>query len=141
MRKGVLTVTAAVVILSLVAASQLPLEKPLSSLQRPDPSFPQIGVMPVKQGSNDQSPAFDPNGGVKQTLGDALTIGRKAGLWWEYARDVATVVSQPLRFFYEALSFGEGQKSLGKRSSVDNSAGTDRLGHQETAKKAVSCPG
>lgn len=65
-----------------VGAKQLPLGggKP----ERNDPSFPQQGVMEgpghkvgdTAQGAN---------------LADTLTLDRKGGLWWDYARDISAV--------------------------------------------------
>jgi hypothetical protein len=63
------------------SAKQVPLGQPMK-----DPSFPQAGVMD-SPGTN--TAVGDTAHGAN--LADTLTLERKAGLWWEYARDVSSV--------------------------------------------------
>jgi hypothetical protein len=64
-----------------------------------DPSFPQPGSGGIGIGGGVESGA---GGTVKvMSLADALTLERKAGVWYDYARDVANIV-RPL-FFYSNL--------------------------------------
>ena len=68
-------------------ASQLPF------MPKEDPSFPPPGLM-------DPPPHMGNIGGeVKgMSLVDVLTVERRASLWWDYARDISSVVSPPMRF-------------------------------------------
>lgn len=61
--------------------------------QRPDPSFPQpdSGLVTDELGFG-----LGKNNGM-MTLADALTLERRAGVWWDYARDISSVVSGGLR--------------------------------------------
>ena len=68
------------------SASQLPLGQPHSGTGMKDPSFPQSGVMDLA-GAN----TVVGDAGRVANLADTLTLDRKAGLWWEYARDVSSV--------------------------------------------------
>lgn len=71
-----LTASAALLAPAGVQSKQLPLQPPKS-----DPSFPQMNLGP--QTSH----------GAGANLADCLTIDRKASLFFEYAREVAAVVS------------------------------------------------
>jgi hypothetical protein len=83
MRRAFITLTTLLAAGTLVASSQLPLGpnlgKPMS-----DPSFPQPGLLDT------DGPI--PQAGQGATLAEALTIDRRAGVWWDYARDVSTIV-------------------------------------------------
>lgn len=78
---------AAISVLALgTSASQLPFGQPHAGTGMKDPSFPQPGVMDL--------PGTDTavgDAGRVANLADTLTLDRKAGLWWEYARDVSSV--------------------------------------------------
>jgi hypothetical protein len=78
-----LPLTLALTLATIAVARQLPLDlhspKPAS-----DPSFPQPGTPGL---------AMDLPSLPAMSLADALTIEKKASLWWDYARDVGSVVS------------------------------------------------
>lgn len=72
-----------------------------SSSPVPNPGsapVPADGFVDLLAGKEQQvfvpGPSTGDNAGL--SLADALTLERKASLWWEYARDVASVVSPPL---------------------------------------------
>ena len=105
MRRSVLAITAAVLLLAslttahatAVAAPQLPL--PHSDPSRHgDPSFPQPGsrLMSAPDANPDRTIVGPSAGRGGMTLADALTLERKAGVWWDYARDVSSVVGVAL---------------------------------------------
>lgn len=86
MRRSLLVLTASLLVAS-AAATQLPLPGPSknSTSKMSDPSFPQPGSIPAADrllGSSNS----------EMSLADALTLERKAGVWWDYARDVSSVV-------------------------------------------------
>lgn len=74
------------------------------------------GQTVFKQGVGVGSPASG------MSLADALTLERKASLWWEYARDVASVVSGRVNSRRE----GGGPASCGLSSSVLSALGRRR---------------
>jgi len=80
MRKSLLTL--------LVGATALALPVSALSYQKPmkDPSFPQsnAGFGDINTGINDR----------QMTLADALTLERKVGVWYDYARDVGSVTAR-----------------------------------------------
>ena len=85
MKRSFIALTTILAASSYVLSAQVPLyPKPMGDN---DPSFPQHGTIKGIQGTN---------GPVSQgvTLAEALTIDRKAGVWWDYARDVTSVVSR-----------------------------------------------
>jgi hypothetical protein len=55
---------------------------------------PADGFVDVIAGAEDQTVLNPGTGGAGLSLADALTLERKASLWWEYARDVSSVVSR-----------------------------------------------
>ncbi len=101
MRRSLLVLTASLLVAS-AAATQLPLPGPSkNSTSKPmsDPSFPQPGSIPAADrllGSSNS----------EMSLADALTLERKAGVWWDYARDVSSVVR--LNVFSSFLYVGIG---------------------------------
>lgn len=95
MRRSVYTLAALLIVAS-ASATQLPLPKlkpanPAKPLS--DPSFPQPGSLlsPDRMGTPSTQ---------GMTLADALTLEKKAGVWWEYARDISSVVCS----FHTAVS-------------------------------------
>ncbi|ORX34492.1 hypothetical protein BD324DRAFT_683438 [Kockovaella imperatae] len=83
---------------SVIAARQLHLgvDSPSLSVDSPmipssDPSFPQPGSLGTDAGPSRE---VGKDGKWSHTLADALTMGRKAGVWWEYARDVSGVATR-----------------------------------------------
>ena len=74
---------------TLVTATQLPLGNPhhTPSRSNSDPSFPQPAA-----GFGDMS-LPGKMAGQGMTLADTLTVDRRGSLWWEYARDVSSIVS------------------------------------------------
>lgn len=53
----------------------------------------------------------DTGGAIGFTLADALTVERRASLWWDYARDVADVVSVFGRSVKPGLTRETGDRS------------------------------
>lgn len=94
MRRSIFTLAAAITALAIGSkATQIPLQDNAGNRGKVDPSFPQQGVFTdhnqVKDGTVH---------GVN--LADTLTMERKAGVWWDYARDISAVVS--IAIFCEA---------------------------------------
>lgn len=54
---------------------------------------PADSFVDVIAGAEDQTVLNPGTGSAGLSLADALTLERKASLWWEYARDVSSVVS------------------------------------------------
>ena len=88
MRRSIVVLTTLFAATSVVAASQFPIKDQTPGRPLSDPSFPQAGM------------GFDgvvgSSGGQGVTLADTLTIDRKGSLWWDYARDLSTVVRHAL---------------------------------------------
>lgn len=79
MRRFIALATAVSLFALGTSANQLP----LGQTGHKDHSFPQPGVMAEVGNVGDEARVAN--------LADMLTLDRKAGLWWEYARDVPTV--------------------------------------------------
>lgn len=90
MRKAFITLTSILAASSFAVGSQLPLGQDKVGRPMSDPSFPQQGLAGF-----DDLPS--PQGGPGATLAEALTVDRRAGIWWDYARDVSSIVSQAAR--------------------------------------------
>lgn len=91
MRKAFITLTTILAASSFAVGSQLPLGQEKLGRPMSDPSFPQPGLA-----------GFDgpvPQGGPGATLAEALTVDRRAGIWWDYARDVSSIVSEFFQYW------------------------------------------
>ena len=84
MRQAFITLTTLLAASTLVVGSQLPLMPKTPGKIMSDPSFPQTGFVGT------DGPV--PQAGQGATLAEALTVDRRAGVWWDYARDVSTIV-------------------------------------------------
>lgn len=85
MRRSIVILTASLLLAASATASQHPLQSTLSTPS--DPSFPPPGSL-----LNPDRVSIDNPKAPGMTLADALTLERKATVWWEYARDVSSVV-------------------------------------------------
>jgi hypothetical protein len=92
MRGSLFTLATALTALAIGAKSaQLPLLNQDQHRPKPDPSFPQSGTLrPANLQALGSSIGIGAGGGAN--LADTLTLERRAGLWWDYARDISAVV-------------------------------------------------
>lgn len=96
MRGSFITLATALTAFAITAKSaQLPLYAQEGQRGKADPSFPQPGTM----GPGGLASPFDKapgdvgvGSGPGANLADTLTLERRAGLWWDYARDISAVV-------------------------------------------------
>lgn len=86
MRQTFIALTTLLAVTTFAVGSQLPLGSKAGKAMT-DPSFPQPGFA----GMNGPVP----QAGQGATLAEALTIDRRAGVWWDYARDVSSIVRSP----------------------------------------------
>jgi len=76
-----------------------------------DPSFPQSGLLGT------EGPV--PQAGQGATLAEALTVDRRAGVWWDYARDVSSIVNRVLGRVMLGL-FPDGSIKCARRQGYDD---------------------
>lgn len=92
MRRALFIVTA--VLAGTAAATQLPLgTEQAPSRPMSDPSFPQPGSGLDRLGGVGIGGSAGVPSGKGMTLADTLTVDRRGSVWWDYARDIGSVVS------------------------------------------------
>lgn len=93
MRRALFIVTA--VLAGTAAATQLPLgTEQAPSRPMSDPSFPQPGSGLDRLGGVGIGGSAGVPSGKGMTLADTLTVDRRGSVWWDYARDIGSVVSR-----------------------------------------------
>lgn len=92
MRSTFLTFATALTAIVITAKStQLPLYNQEQHRVKADPSFPQTGSLdPVHVHHSASDIGIGNKGGAN--LADTLTLEKRAGLWWDYARDISAIV-------------------------------------------------
>jgi hypothetical protein len=118
MRGSFITLATALTAFAITAKSaQLPLYAQDGQRGKADPSFPQSGTM----GSGGVVSPFDKavgdigvGSGSGANLADTLTLERRAGLWWDYARDISAVVG--------CLGRLQGSRSTTQLTRIDDKA-------------------
>lgn len=88
MRRAFITLTTILAASTFAVGSQLPLGTKNPGKAMSDPSFPQSGLLGT------EGPI--PQAGQGATLAEALTVDRRAGVWWDYARDVSSIANRVL---------------------------------------------
>lgn len=75
-------------------SAQLPLMNQGPDRTKADPSFPQPGTLipDNAHGLESSTGHIGVGTGGGANLADTLTLERRAGLWWDYARDISAVV-------------------------------------------------
>ena len=140
MRRSLIAVTASFLTIATVSvsASQFAIPNPQTPTKPiSDPSFPQpgFGLSPDR--------ISGPDLGNGMTLVDALTLERKAGLWWDYARDVSSVVRSACHQVFSGLNEpcpneNEDGEIAGDRFSSDDIIGSsgycDHISATETVR-------
>ena len=100
MRRSLIALTTILAASSFALASQLPLGQPMRHPPS-DPSFPQPGAF---AGIDRPSVEGGPVRAGGATLAEALTIDRKAAVWWDYARDVSSVVCRVTMSVFQCIA-------------------------------------